>query len=260
MYLGGNGFYWRTAFHDGAAGRDRGAPRRDGTRTWEADPGENCISASPASRAGCGAAAAAPRSAWSVSVSLPKASMPIPTSCRTPASFDPRARSSSRASGRRRRIGDFGSLGGAAGLELDIADPTLGTPPHALILARSVEHSNVYAVDAGGADLGPARAPTASRIPRSAPTCASSRRQGRCRLLHRLHRLGVGPGPQRLRQQCRAHHRQCAEALPRPDADRVGAILLLSSARAGSEGTVESSGPQGPAHRGNRRKRSQCDY
>jgi N,N-dimethylformamidase len=46
--------------------------------------------------------------------------------------------------GAEERIGDFGVLGGAAGYELDAADKNLGTPPHALILARSVEHSNVF--------------------------------------------------------------------------------------------------------------------
>ena len=44
------------------------------------------------------------------------------------------------------RIGDFGVLGGAAGLELDATDATLGTPAHALVLARSTGHSNVYLV------------------------------------------------------------------------------------------------------------------
>ncbi len=42
-------------------------------------------------------------------------------------------------------IGDFGVLeGGAAGLEIDAADPRLGTPPHALVVARSENHSNTY--------------------------------------------------------------------------------------------------------------------
>jgi N,N-dimethylformamidase len=41
-------------------------------------------------------------------------------------------------------IGDFGSLGGAAGYELDAADHALGTPSHALILARSVGHTSIY--------------------------------------------------------------------------------------------------------------------
>ena len=42
-------------------------------------------------------------------------------------------------------LGDFGILqGGAAGLEIDSADPALGTPPHALVVARSENHSNTY--------------------------------------------------------------------------------------------------------------------
>jgi N,N-dimethylformamidase len=42
-------------------------------------------------------------------------------------------------------IGDFGSLlGGAAGVELDGANRKLGTPPHALVVARSEGHSQLY--------------------------------------------------------------------------------------------------------------------
>ena len=42
-------------------------------------------------------------------------------------------------------IGDFGlSGGGAAGLELDAADPALGTPPHTLVLASSERHTDLY--------------------------------------------------------------------------------------------------------------------
>jgi N,N-dimethylformamidase len=42
-------------------------------------------------------------------------------------------------------LGDFGVLqGGAAGLEIDAVDPRLGTPPHALVVARSENHSNSY--------------------------------------------------------------------------------------------------------------------
>ena len=44
-------------------------------------------------------------------------------------------------------IGDFGLIGGgAAGLELDRADRSLGTPPNALVLASSEAHSPVYMV------------------------------------------------------------------------------------------------------------------
>src|SRR5262249_50989654 len=44
-------------------------------------------------------------------------------------------------------IGDFGlSGGGAAGFELDRADFELGTPPNALILARSEGHQSHFVV------------------------------------------------------------------------------------------------------------------
>lgn len=42
-------------------------------------------------------------------------------------------------------IGDFGLLmGGAAGYEIDRADPGLGTPSHAIVLASSEGHSNIF--------------------------------------------------------------------------------------------------------------------
>jgi N,N-dimethylformamidase len=63
---------------------------------------------------------------------------------RISASLDPRVAFIFAGVGERERIGDFGVLGGAAGLELDAADAALGTPAHALVLARSAGHSNVY--------------------------------------------------------------------------------------------------------------------
>ena len=65
---------------------------------------------------------------------------------RTDESFDPRVAFIFEGIHKDDRIGDFGVLGGAAGLELDAADATLGTPAHALVLARSAGHSNVYLV------------------------------------------------------------------------------------------------------------------
>jgi N,N-dimethylformamidase len=42
-------------------------------------------------------------------------------------------------------IGDFGLvMGGAAGLELDRADPGLGTPPHAVVIASAQGFSDSY--------------------------------------------------------------------------------------------------------------------
>ncbi len=43
------------------------------------------------------------------------------------------------------RLGDFGLVGdGAAGLELDIYDASLGTPPEAVIVATSEDHTDIY--------------------------------------------------------------------------------------------------------------------
>lgn len=43
------------------------------------------------------------------------------------------------------KLGDFGLVGsGAAGLELDIYEPSLGTPPETVIAATSEEHTDIY--------------------------------------------------------------------------------------------------------------------
>jgi N,N-dimethylformamidase len=38
-------------------------------------------------------------------------------------------------------FGFFGTMGGAAGMEIDAVDPALGTPPQAIVLATSEGHS-----------------------------------------------------------------------------------------------------------------------
>jgi N,N-dimethylformamidase len=44
-----------------------------------------------------------------------------------------------------KKIGDFGLAGGgAAGLEVDRADASQGTPAHALVLASSHRHTDIY--------------------------------------------------------------------------------------------------------------------
>ena len=62
-------------------------------------------------------------------------------------SFDPRAAFIFAGIGQDELIGDFESLVlsyGAAGFELDRAEPTLGTPAHTLVLASSYGHSDSY--------------------------------------------------------------------------------------------------------------------
>ena len=143
MYLGGNGFYWRIAYHPTRPGTIEVRRSEDGTRAWDAEVGEYYHSftgeygglwrrnnRAPQALAGVGF----------ISQGFDHSSYYR----RTEASHDPRA--AFIFDGVPEEIlGDFGILqGGAAGLEIDCADPMLGTPPHALVVARSENHSNTY--------------------------------------------------------------------------------------------------------------------
>jgi N,N-dimethylformamidase len=143
MYMGGNGFYWRIAHHPTRRGVLEVRRAEGGVRAWDALPGEAYHSftgeygglwrrqgRAPQKLAGVGF----------ISQGFDKCSYYR----RTPASFDPRV--AFMFEGIEDEIlGDFGVLqGGAAGLEIDSADPALGTPPHALVVARSENHSNTY--------------------------------------------------------------------------------------------------------------------
>jgi N,N-dimethylformamidase len=144
MYLGGNGFYWRIAFHPEKPGVIEVRRAENGTRTWIADAGEYYLSCT-GEMSGLWRA-----NGWSshrlVGISFGSEGFDVASYYRRrPGSFDPRAAFIFEGIGADERIGDFGTIGGgAAGLELDIADPRLGTPPHALVLASSENHSNVY--------------------------------------------------------------------------------------------------------------------
>ena len=143
MYLGGNGFYWRIAYHPTRPGTIEVRRSEDGTRAWDAEVGEYYHSftgeygglwrrnnRAPQALAGVGF----------ISQGFDHSSYYR----RTEASHDPRA--AFIFDGVPEEIlGDFGILqGGAAGLEIDCVDPVLGTPPHALVVARSENHSNTY--------------------------------------------------------------------------------------------------------------------
>ena len=73
---------------------------------------------------------------------------------RTPESDDPRVRFIFEGIDADEIIGDFGLIGGgAAGLELDICDPDLGTPHHALRVASSENHTDTYQIAADELDF-----------------------------------------------------------------------------------------------------------
>ena len=141
MYLGGNGFYWRIAFSDTYPGAIEVRRAEDGTRAWEAQPGEYHMSfngelggmwrrgdRTPNQLAGVGFTAQGfDRGTYYV---------------REPGSFDARASWIFEGVGADERIGDFGFADGASGQEIDRHDTALGSPPHALVLATSEGHND----------------------------------------------------------------------------------------------------------------------
>ena len=144
MYLGGNGFYWRIAYHEtlpGVIEVRRGGPA---IRAWAAEPGEIHHSfdghhgglwrnqgRAPQSIAGVGF----------VSEGFDRGAYYL----RSPDSNNPRARFIFEGISEDEPIGNFGlEGGGAASIEIDRADTRLGTPPHALVVASSVDHTESY--------------------------------------------------------------------------------------------------------------------
>ncbi|MBS0224028.1 MAG: N,N-dimethylformamidase [Proteobacteria bacterium] len=144
IYLGGNGFYWRTSYHADLPGVIEMRRAEDGIRSWAAEGGEyyhgftgelggmwRRMGRAPQSVAGVGMTA----QGFDLSTYYE----------RTLASFDPRVAFAFEGIGKDERIGAFGLIGGgAAGWEIDRADERLGTPPHALVVAEATDFTASY--------------------------------------------------------------------------------------------------------------------
>ncbi len=143
MYMGGNGFYWRIAFHPEFPDALEIRRAQAGARYWLSEAGEfhhaftgelaglwHQVGIAPQKLVGIG----------TVATGFDSCSYYV----RRPDSFDPRAAWIFEGVDADERIGDFGQLGGASGLELDAADRVLGTPRHCLTLAQSEGHSTQY--------------------------------------------------------------------------------------------------------------------
>ncbi|MES2530690.1 MAG: N,N-dimethylformamidase beta subunit family domain-containing protein [Pseudomonadota bacterium] len=136
IYLGGNGFYWRTAFHPSKPGRIEIRRGLTGTRTWEGEPGENGLSTT-----------GEPSGLWRSNGRPPQRLVGVgfdaqvfDRGCayrRLPASHDPRAAFIFEGVGAEEVIGDFGLRGGAGGHEIDRVDMRLGSPPNLLHVATA---------------------------------------------------------------------------------------------------------------------------
>jgi N,N-dimethylformamidase len=135
-YLGGNGFYWRVGRNPDVPGAIEVRRAEGGVRAWAAEPGEYYHALDgeygglwkrnrrdPQQVAGTGFSSQGRyESAWFR---------------RTEDSYDP-AVSWIFEGVEESKIGDYGlNSGGAAGYELDRADPKLGTPDNAVVVARS---------------------------------------------------------------------------------------------------------------------------
>lgn len=143
IYMGGNGFYWRVALHPEKDGLIEVRRAEGGLRAWASEPGEY-YSGFTGEYGGL----------WRRNGRPPNALTGIGYTCqgdfegtyyrRTPASND--AELAWMFDGIDDEIiGDFGfGGGGAAGYELDRVEPRLGTPPNAVVVAKSENHPESF--------------------------------------------------------------------------------------------------------------------
>ncbi|WP_029356607.1 N,N-dimethylformamidase beta subunit family domain-containing protein [Bosea sp. 117] len=150
MYMGADAWYWVHSYHPAYDGLGRGVVtemRRceSGIRTWRADPGEYY-------HQGTGELGGMwryrGRYLHSVAgVGMSSEGFDISSYfSRTPESLDPRVSWAFDGITYDEPLGNFGLVGGgAAGLELDIVDTMLGSPPHTLAVATSAgRHTEAY--------------------------------------------------------------------------------------------------------------------
>ena len=144
MYMGGNGFYWRVAYREDKPGVIEMRRAEDGSRSWASEPGEYYLSFT-GEYGGLWWRCGRPPQILVGNGFIAQGFDYSSYYRRQPDSFDARAAFIFEGVGADERIGDFGLIGGgAAGLELDISRRKLGTPPHALKLASSENHTDSY--------------------------------------------------------------------------------------------------------------------
>ena len=144
MYLGGNGYYWVTATCPDDPSCIEVRKLDAGSRAWQAEAGEGYL-ASSGERSGLWRSRGrAPQKLVGLGFSTEGFDSSEPFE-RMPDSFHKNVSWIFKGIGDEELIGDFGlGLGGAAGIELDRYDLTLGTPPHTMLVAASHGHSDNY--------------------------------------------------------------------------------------------------------------------
>ncbi|MYC85245.1 MAG: LamG domain-containing protein [Acidimicrobiia bacterium] len=146
MYLGGNGLYWITSV-DPDRPHVIEVRRWNGTGSWRTDFAESHHSTTGEPGGLWRFRGWAPQRLVGVGMTAQGGSGINSAYRRLPDSFDPRAAFIFEGIGDDELIGDFDTLNlgwGAAGYEMDRADPALGTPPHALLVATATDFDDTF--------------------------------------------------------------------------------------------------------------------
>ena len=145
MYMGGNGFYWRCAVNEAIPAVIEVRRGRTGTRIWTSDVGEDYLSFTgelggiwrdigrpPQALVGVGFIAEGRDDSY----------FRVCSEART-------SRAGFALQNVQDIVGRFGVFGSAVGQEIDRTNRALGTPEHAVVLARSENHNAgmVYAIE-----------------------------------------------------------------------------------------------------------------
>lgn len=143
MYFGGNGFYWVINFEPGNPALIE-VRKGHGSNAWKCKPGEYHLSFTGEYGTLWRHRGRAPQRL--VGVGFGSEGFDVSSYFRRTADgLGGAAEWMFEGIGPDELIGDFGLVGdGAAGLELDIYDASLGTPPETLIAATSEGHTDVY--------------------------------------------------------------------------------------------------------------------
>lgn len=148
MYVGANGIYWIVSIHPEKPWVMEVRKGETGAKAWQARPGELHHSTTGERGGLWRCRARAPQKIWGTGFTgfgFDHSGYFVPL----PDARDNRVAWIMDGIDPEGPIGDFGLVGGgAAGWELDRYDRSLGTPPHTMLLAGSVEHSvNYYVVN-----------------------------------------------------------------------------------------------------------------
>ncbi|MDA1074083.1 MAG: N,N-dimethylformamidase [Proteobacteria bacterium] len=140
MYMGGNGFYWRIAYHPHDSGIIEVRRAEDGTRAWIAENGEY-YHAFTGEYGGLWRRLGRPPNQL-VGIGFAAQGFDGGTYYRLqPGARDPRVQFILRDVSEADILGNHGTQGGgAAGEEIDRFDESIGSPAHALVIASSENH------------------------------------------------------------------------------------------------------------------------